>query len=103
MTIEPIQCAIAAGHIRVTEHADEEMVADGLSLDEVLRVMQMGEIVEAYPSDRPLPSCLILGQNQAGASIHCVWAYNESNGLAVLITVYRVDPQRWIEGRTRKK
>lgn len=103
MNIEPIQSAIAAGHIRVTEHADEEMAADGLSLDEVLQVTQTGEVIEAYLDDRPLPSCLILGENQAGAPIHCVWAYNGSSGLAVLITVYRVDPERWIEGRTRKK
>ena len=40
MNIEPIQSAIAAGHIRADQHADEEMAADGLSLDEVLQVTQ---------------------------------------------------------------
>jgi YgiT-type zinc finger domain-containing protein len=28
-----------------------------------------------------------------------VWAYNEANGAAVLITVYQPDPERWIDFR----
>jgi hypothetical protein len=102
MNLESIKRAIAAERIRITDHADEEMAADGLSLDEVLDTVASGEIVEDYPSDRPLPSCLVLGQNREGQLIHSVWAYNEASGVAVLITVYRVDPQRWIDGRIRK-
>ena len=31
-----------------------------------------------------------------------VWAYNEHTGWAALITVYRPDPQRWIDWRQRR-
>lgn len=34
--------------------------------------------------------------------VHSVWAYNEANGVAVLITVYRPDPERWIDFRERR-
>jgi hypothetical protein len=103
MNIQSLQQAIAGGQFRVTDHADEEMTADALLLDEVLQAVMSGEIIEHYPSDRPLPSCLILGQDRSGAPIHSVWAYNETSGGAVLITVYRVDPERWIDGRMRRK
>jgi hypothetical protein len=35
--------------------------------------------------------------------VHSVWAYHTQNQWAVLITVYRPDPQRWINWRERKK
>jgi hypothetical protein len=34
--------------------------------------------------------------------VHSVWAYNQENQWAVLITVYRPDPRRWIDWRTRR-
>jgi hypothetical protein len=44
-----------------------------------------------------------MGKNFAGEPIHSVWAYNSGNGWAVLITVYRPDPKRWIEWKVRMK
>ena len=102
MDVEQIRQAIGTGQIRVTDHADEEMAADRLSLDEVLAAVRNGEIIEDYPTDHPLPSCLIEGQTGLGAHVHSVWAYNEHSGRAVLVTVYRPDPNRWLNWRTRK-
>ena len=34
--------------------------------------------------------------------MHSVWAYNQENHWAVLITVYRPDPKHWINWRTRR-
>ena len=53
--------------------------------------------------DIPYPSCLIYGKTFSGDPIHSVWAYNIENQWAVLITVYRPDPNRWIAWRERKK
>jgi hypothetical protein len=102
MNIDNLRQAIAANRLRITDHADEEMAADGLTLDAVLQVTTSGEIIEDYPSDHPLPSCLVLGFTQAGDPIHSVWAYNETTGRAVLVTVYRPDPDRWSNWRVRK-
>ena len=102
MDIQRLWHSIQTGELRITDHADEEMATDKLSLEEVLMSVLNGEIIEDYPSDQPLPSCLVLGQTSKNDPVHSVWAYNEETGRAVLVTVYRPDPDRWIEFRARK-
>ena len=103
MDLNGIIEAIRANRVRVTDHADEEARADSLHLDEIIFSVLQGEIIEEYESDRPYPSCLILGQTHSGVAVHSVWAYNIENGWAVLITAYRPDPERWANWRERKK
>jgi hypothetical protein len=95
--------AIRADRVRITDHADEEAQADKLSFDEIFYSVFQGEIIENYPADKPYPSGLIYGQTFSGYPVHTVWAYNEQNRWAVLITVYRPDPTQWINGRKRRK
>ena len=102
MTVSQLVDAIRANRVRITDHADEEAVADGLTFDEIYFSVIHGEIIEEYPTDRPYPSCLVYGRTFAGDPVHSVWAYNEQNQWAVLITVYRPDPERWIDWRTRR-
>jgi hypothetical protein len=102
MTIEQIVDAIRNSRLRITDHADEEARADRLSFDEVFFSVLQGEIIEDYPRDRPYPCCLIYGDTFTGEPVHRVWAYNEENQWAVLTTVYRPDPNRWIEWRRRR-
>ena len=102
MEIDDIVDAIRLDRIRITDHADEEARADRLSFAEIFFSVLRGEIIERYPEDKPYPSVLILGETFAGAPVHSVWAYNEENRWAVLITVYRPDPDRWVDGRVRR-
>ncbi len=102
MKIENIVEAINNNRVRITDHADDESDADKLSSEEVFYTVTHGEIIEDYPDDKPYPSCLIYGDTAKGEPVHSVWAYNESNQWAVVITVYRPDPQRWINWRERK-
>jgi hypothetical protein len=103
MEINDIVEAIRAGRVRVTDHADEEAQADHLALDDIFFSVFHGEIIERYESDRPYPSCLVLGKIQGAIAVHSVWAYNAENKWAALITVYLPDPERWINWRERKK
>ncbi|HVR96892.1 MAG TPA: DUF4258 domain-containing protein [Thermoanaerobaculia bacterium] len=102
MRIEDIVEAIRTNRLRISDHADEEAQADHLSFDEVFFSVFQGEILEDYRDDKPYPSCLILGFTFSGDPVHSVWAYNEESQWAVLITVYRPDPARWIDWRRRK-
>jgi hypothetical protein len=102
MTIDDIIDAIRNNRLRITDHADEEALADKLSFDEIFFSVFQGEIIEEYPDDRPYPSCLVYGDTFVGEPVHSVWAYNEANQWAVLITTYRPDPERWINWRTRR-
>jgi hypothetical protein len=103
MDINNIIGAICNNRIRITDHADEEAENDQLTFDEIYFSVLNGEVIEDYPDDKPYPSCLIYGQNFSGDPIHSVWAFNEQTQWAVLITVYRPDPTRWINWRKRRK
>ncbi len=103
MKIEEIVEAILNNRIRITDHADEEAVNDHLKFEEIFYSVIKGEIIENYPTDKPFPSCLIFGESSTGEPIHSVWAYNKKTQWAVLITVYRPDPARWIDWRKRRK
>ncbi|TAJ92689.1 MAG: DUF4258 domain-containing protein [Gammaproteobacteria bacterium] len=103
MDIENIIDAIRHNRIRITDHADTEAFDDGLSFEEIYFSVMHGKVIEAYPDDKPYPSCLIMGRNFSGEPIHSVLAYNPENRWAVLITVYRPDPERWIDWKIRVK
>ena len=103
MDINNITDAIRANRIRITDHADEEAEGDYLIFDEIYFSVLNGEVIENYPNDKPYPSCLIYGQTFSGDPVHSVWAFNEQNQWAVLITAYRPDPTRWINWRKRRK
>lgn len=102
MELKEIVEAIRADRVRITDHADEEAQADRLSFDDIFSSVFQGEIIESYPEDRPYPSCLVFGMTSGGGPVHSVWAYNPGNQWAVLVTVYRPDPKRWDNWRSRR-
>ncbi len=103
MDIYNIINAIQNGRIKITDHADEEAVDDCLTSEEIYYSVMYGEVIEDYPTDKPYPSCLIFGNNFSAQPIHSVWAYNPENLWAVLITVYRPNPERWTDWKMRIK
>ncbi|MDO9049213.1 MAG: DUF4258 domain-containing protein [Methylobacter sp.] len=102
LTLANIVSAIQTSQVRITDHADEEAEADNLTFDEIYYSVLHGEIIETYFSDKPYPSCLIYGKSFSAEPIHSVWAYNKNNQWGVLITVYRPNPERWINWKERK-
>ncbi|MGB5060496.1 MAG: DUF4258 domain-containing protein [Candidatus Promineifilaceae bacterium] len=102
MDIDNLRNAIQHKRVRITDHADEESVADHLVFGEISFSVLHGEIIEHYPDDRPFPSCLVYGQTPDEDPVHSVWAFNDENEWAVLITVYRPDPNRWVNWRVRR-
>ena len=103
MDIFSIVESIRYDRIRITDHADEEAHADNLLFDEIFFSVFQGEIIEDYPHDKPYPSCLIFGRTYEGEPVHSVWGYNEQSRWAVLITVYRPDPNKWVDWRRRRR
>jgi hypothetical protein len=102
LDINNIINAVRNNRIRITDHADEEADSDNLSFDEIFFSVFQGEIIEEYTGDTPYPSCLIYGDTFTGDPVHSVWAYNKENHWAALITVYRPNPNRWINWRERR-
>lgn len=58
-------------------------------------------IIEDYPEDKRGHSSLVLGFTKNGLPIHMVCALHE--GILVIITIYRPDPDLWIDWRIRKE
>ena len=103
MTVTDICEAIRAGRVRIADHADEEALADQLAYEEIEASVFAGNILEEYPTGRPFPSCLVCGPAEAEGWVHSVWAYNEANRWVVLVTVYRPEPAKWIDGQKRRR
>lgn len=68
---------------------------------EVLNAILSGKVIEDYPDDFPLPSCLVLGF-QDSKPLHVVVALSDSE--IVIISVYRPDERRFEpDFKTRRK
>jgi len=102
MKIDDIIEAVQAGRINITLHARREATDDLLVLEDILLSTREGEIIEAYPDDKPYPSCLVFGRTATGHPVHTVWAFDSTTRIAVLITVYRPDPGRWVNWVERR-
>lgn len=61
----------------VTIHAKQRLLERGIKIDDIVNCVADGEIIKQYEDDKPLPSCLILGKNLAGQSIHAVVSHDE--------------------------
>jgi len=89
-------------HVKFTDHARIEMIEDNISVDEVLFVINTGEIIEEYPDDKPFPSCLIYG-GVKDKHVHVVCAMPGHVDALIIITVYKPHPQKWVNYKRRKK
>ena len=103
MDLEILKQLIFEDGYKATIHATYEMDADNLAISDVLNSMHNCEIIEDYPLNKPFQSCLILGFNSYEEPIHTVWGYDEKGKTAILITVYRPDPELWVKYKERRK
>ena len=102
VTLADIIKAIDNKRVRITDHADEEMYNDKISLEEIYSTVRQGGIIEYYISGESYPRCLVYSETFNGDPIHTVWGYNFNNEWAVLITVYTPDENKWVDGRKRR-
>lgn len=103
--LNSIRKCFTSDKVVYTRHARQEMLGEEygrIAEREIFEAVQEGEVIESYPNDEPYPSILILGKTRQGKAIHIVCAYSEQDELAIIITAYRPDPSRWIDGRRRR-
>lgn len=88
--------------IRWTGHVLKRLLQRGISQDDVIQAIQSGEIIENYPGDYPYPSCLLLGNEAAGAPLHVCCGQGPDE--LWMITAYHPNPDEWeADLKTRKK
>ncbi len=79
--------------VLTTAHTIKRFMERGICFDDVINGIKTGKIIEQYPNDYPHPSCLILGVDMHGKSIHiCVGTDDE---YLWLITVYYPSEEYW--------
>ncbi len=91
--IEQLRALNKAEQIAITEHARLRLVERGISVNDIIRCIDTGEIIKQYEDDKPFPSCLILGAAIDGKPIHVV-ASHDSEWI-YLITAYHPDANVW--------
>jgi len=84
-----------------SRHAIQKMFQRNVSKSEIDNVISKGQIIEEYPKDSPLPSFLLLGFND-NRPLHIVIAFNKSDYICIIVTVYEPDPNLWKDNFTRR-
>lgn len=103
--IEKIICCFEADKVYYTQHARREMDEEEFGEihdSEIYEAISQGVIIEEYLEDTPYPSFLIFGWTKAKRPLHIVCAFNKEESMAIIVTVYQPDPERWIEFKRRK-
>lgn len=75
-------------------HAVQRMFQRRISEVEVKQAITSGETIETYPTDKPLPSRLVLGWS-GPRPIHVVAADDRQAQETIIITVYQPDAGEW--------
>jgi len=101
--IGQIRAHILAKRYRLTFHAEVEREADTIFISEIEEAFSSDRsmIIEDYPEDKRGHSSLVLGFTKEGLPLHMVCALHED--VLVIITLYRPDPELWVDWRTRKE
>jgi hypothetical protein len=74
-TLDLVRSAIAAGQVRVSQHAIAELNADAITLDDILDSAPSAVLVEDYRSAWKGPSVLALHRARDGRALHVVWGF----------------------------
>ncbi len=99
--LDHIRALAAEENIRLTQHAQQEMVEEDITLDEVFEVIATGHILENYPEHRRGACCLLNGFTRSGRPMHVVCTTARS--ALIIITVYEPKPPKWITSTRRRQ
>src|SRR5438105_4771661 len=99
--LERIQEQAASENIRVTQHAQQEMAEEEITLDEVLEAIASAQMLENYPEHRRGACCLLNGLSQAGRGLHVVCT--TARAILIIVTVYEPKPPKWVSPTRRSQ
>ncbi len=86
--------------IRFTLHAHQKMVAEKISVADLLQVLANVQLLEDYPEYERGPCCLVCGKTKTGRPIHVVCTTTQPE--LVIITIYEPTLPKWITPYQRR-
>ena len=93
--INRLECII------ITQHSRKRLAEREIRIEDILHLINNGEIIEDYPDDKPFPSCLVLGKVDDKA-IHVVVSTDGDN--IYIVTAYIPSENKWMpDMKTRKE
>lgn len=95
-----IQRQAAVEALRVTQHAQVEMDAEDITLDEVLAAIANDQILEDYAEHKRSPCCLLFGRTRQERPLHIVCT--TAQVVLIIITVYEPLPPKWVSPTQRR-
>jgi hypothetical protein len=95
-----IRAQAAVESIRITQHAQQEMVEENIILDEVLEAIATGEILEDYPEHRRGACCLLYGFTRNDRPLHIVCT--TARPVLIIITAYEPKLPKWVTPTQRR-
>jgi hypothetical protein len=96
-----IRDQVSAGDFRVTQHAQQEMAAELITLSEVQEAIARGQILEDYPYHRRGPCCLLGGFTNDDRALHIVCT--AARPVSIIITVYEPKLPKWVTPAQRRQ
>ena len=99
LSIEIIKRCILQRKIIWTKHCLNRINQRNIEIKDIKNAVNTGKIIEYYDADYPYPSCLILGRDTKGKTIHIVCGKSEET--IYMITAYYPDMTKWNEDRRK--
>jgi len=99
--LEQIRAQASTENISVTQHAQQEMAEEDITIDEVLESIAAGHILESYPEHRRGACCLLNGITKKGRPLHIVCTTVQP--MLITITVYEPKPTKWATPTQRRR
>ena len=99
-----IQDCVRRKRILWTYHLNMRSARRFIRRETILAAVDTFELVEAYPTDKYLPSYLLLARNDADV-LHVLFAVDIAGDSVRAVTAYRPDPDEWeadLRSRRRK-
>lgn len=102
LTIEMLQELYKLDAVFLTQHVIERCKQRDIRPRQIRAAVMNGNIIEEYPDDFPLSSCLILGYPDIDIPLHVVMASDGRQ--AKVVTAYYPDKDKWEQNmRIRKE
>ena len=91
------------GQMAFKKHTVLRMYQRRITEDEVKEALVHSKIVEEYPNDYSLPSCLVLGYTRIKRPIHAVLVIDKKEPMLWVVTVYEPSLSEWEEGFEKRR
>jgi hypothetical protein len=101
LDLEALRGTLASGQkrLRITTHAQVEAFKDGLDLEDLRRVLELGRAIEDYPER----SRILLFGRTLGAEIPVHIIVEVGEGEVVIVSSYVPDSREWIRYVRRRR